>query len=272
MERSDSYDRIELDFPFEPKVRWGHGKPPHPELHALIDGRRESFAELLQTFVAMAPDLSVRDGDTPSWVNWYLGAIDVLALYGFVCHFRPTRYLEIGSGISTHVATRAIHDAGCPTEVVSIDPEPRADVDPIVTHVHRARLEDVDLTVFDDIDVGDIVFFDGSHRSFMNTDATVFFLEVLPRLPAGVFVHVHDIFLPEDYLPDWTDRHYNEQYLLAAWLLGGSKNVEVLFPSWFIHTDADLRKIAEPLWGKLGLQPDEYRGCSFWMKTTNVAG
>lgn len=48
----------------------------------------------------------------------------------------------------------------------------------------------------------DVVFLDGSHRVFMNNDASVFFLDGLPRLPPGVLVGVHDIFLPEDYGPD----------------------------------------------------------------------
>ncbi len=34
---------------------------------------------------------------------------------------------------------------------------------------------------------------------------------------------VHDIFLPDDYPPEWADRYYSEQYLLAAWLLGGGE-------------------------------------------------
>ena len=49
-----------------------------------------------------------------------------------------------------------------------------------------------------------MVFFDGSHRTFMNSDATVFFLEVLPTLPAGTLVGIHDIYLPDDYPADWT--------------------------------------------------------------------
>src|SRR5260370_7237099 len=42
----------------------------------------------------------------------------------------------------------------------------------------------------------------------------------LPMLPAGVLIHIHDIFLPFDYPPIWGWRAYNEQQgivpLLAA--------------------------------------------------------
>ena len=36
-------------------------------------------------------------------------------------------------------------------------------------------------------------------------------------------VGVHDIFLPHDYPSDWLKRFYSEQYLLASWLLGGTR-------------------------------------------------
>jgi hypothetical protein len=39
------------------------------------------------------------------------------------------------------------------------------------------------------------------------------FFEVLPRLARGVRIHVHDIFLPQDYLKDWVlgeGRSWNE--------------------------------------------------------------
>ena len=66
------------------------------------------------------------------------------------------------------------------------------------------------------LSAGDMVFIDNSHRAFQNSDVTVFFTEVLPALPAGVAYGIHDIFLPDDYPAGWSDRFYNEQYLLAA--------------------------------------------------------
>jgi len=45
---------------------------------------------------------------------------------------------------------------------------------------------------------------------FQNSDATVFFLDVLPRLKPGVVVHVHDIFWPFDYPSIWRARYYSE--------------------------------------------------------------
>jgi hypothetical protein len=44
----------------------------------------------------------------------------------------------------------------------------------------------------------------------------------LPRLSKGVRIHIHDIFLPNDYPVDWVlreARSWNEQYLLRALLM-----------------------------------------------------
>jgi hypothetical protein len=77
-----------------------------------------------------------------------------------------------------------------------LDPEPRAQIDALCDTSIRRRLEDCDLSMFDQLEAGDILFFDGSHRVFTNSDVTVFFLELMPRLKPGVIVHIHDIFLP----------------------------------------------------------------------------
>ena len=53
---------------------------------------------------------------------------------------------------------------------------------------------------------------------------------VLPTLPAGVLVHIHDIFLPDDYPAEWEWRGYNEQLAAAALLHGGGYR-----PIWASH-------------------------------------
>ena len=55
----------------------------------------------------------------------------------------------------------------------------------------------------------------------------------IPRLATGVVIHVHDIFIPQEYPRDWVlgeERSWNEQYLLRA-LLMHSSGLRVLFGS-----------------------------------------
>ena len=65
------------------------------------------------------------------------------------------------------------------------------------------------------------MFFDGSHRVFSNSDAAVFHLEVLPSLPDGVVVGIHDVLWPDDYLPELTAFWWSEQYVLGAFCWAG---------------------------------------------------
>ena len=183
-------------------------------------------------------------------------------------HEDPATYLEVGSGTSTKFARRAIADHGLRTRVVSIDPNPRAEIDSVCDEVLRTPLEDLDLAVFDTVGPGDIVFVDNSHRVFTNSDATVVFLEVLPRLAPGVLVEIHDIYLPDDYPPDWNDRYYSEQYVLAGYLLGGGQAFTVELPNWFVTTDPELSRILAPLWAALG--DLEHHGGSFWLRTRSL--
>jgi hypothetical protein len=119
---------------------------------------------------------------------------------------------------STKFARRAIRDHGLPTRIVSIDPDPRDEIDALCDTAIRESLEQIDLNVVDELERGDIVFIDGSHHCFMNSDVTVFFLDILPRLKPGTLVQFHDLMLPYDYPLEWIERYYSEQYLLAAYL------------------------------------------------------
>jgi hypothetical protein len=259
-----------LEFPIHPRPRWGHGQPPHPELNAIIAQGRAVYTAWLHRFLELRADLrriplhASRKSDTPAWRNGYLTGLDAVALYGFLACTNPKRYMEIGSGHSTRFARQAIRDRGLRTAITSIDPHPRARIDALADTVVRQPLENFDLGRFNELEPGDIVFFDGSHRCFMNSDVTVFFLEVLPRLGPGVLVHVHDITLPYDYPPSYARRHYSEQYLLAVYLLAGGGTLAPLLPSTFCLQDPELRAITEPFWRELQLPAPG--GCSFWLE------
>jgi len=88
--------------------------------------------------------------------------------------------------------------------------------------------------LFRTLESGDILFHDGSHLVFNGTDTTHLFLEILPIVASGVIVHIHDISLPSEYLESFDFRGYNEQYMLAAFLLGGS-DWEVLLPLSYLN-------------------------------------
>ena len=169
--------------------------------------------------------------------------------------------------MSTLFARRAVDDGGLATELTSIDPSPREAVEAACDRAVRAPLESADLRLFEDLQAGDVLFMDGSHHVFTNSDATVFFLEVLPALPNGVLVGIHDIVLPDDYLPMWGKYHWSEQYLMAAHLLGGGEGIELELASAYVSAHSDLRHILDPLWSAPGMEEVDRRGFALWFTT-----
>jgi hypothetical protein len=102
----------------------------------------------------------------------------------------------------------------------------------------------------------------------MNSDATVGFLDILPELKPGVLVQIHDIYLPWDYPSDWIGRYYNEQYLLACYLLSRSAPFDVVLPGTFVSIDPELNQVLAPLWKDPSMQPGPSPdGVSFWLRT-----
>ena len=253
--------------------RWGHGRPPHARLVETLGAHEEAYRRNLDLLAGLRDDLAridpgPADGPEPSWRNRWLPALDAAAIYGFVRTRAPARYLEVGSGMSTRFAARAIRDGALSTRIMSIDPHPRSDVEELCERSIRRPLETLDLGVFDELGAGDVLFVDGSHRALTNSDATVFFLDVLPSLRPGVLVGIHDILLPDDYLPEWAELHWSEQYLMAAWLLGGGEGLELQLASHYVTAHSDLHTILDPLWDELGLEGLARDGFALWFETT----
>lgn len=258
---------LPLEYPptAAPGPRYGYGRPPHRRLEAMLaegDGRYE---EVLRGFADYADalhgiPLESSDPLAPRWRNPFLFGIDGVSLYCFTRQRRPRRYVEVGSGYSTLFVNRARRDEELDMELISIDPFPRHDIDAVCDRVVRQPLEVVDLGVFSQLQSGDIVFMDGTHLVFTNSDAVAFFMDVLPELPPGVLVGVHDIHLPDDYP---TERHYSEQFLLACMLLGEPDWLRTVLPCWYVSTRPLLAQTA------LGLTPEGHdsRGVIFWSET-----
>jgi hypothetical protein len=264
---------ILLDYPINSQPRYGWGKAAHPRLLELISQKRNCYRRYLHLFLnfkenfLQIPRLQTNTHATkPAWQNEMLPGLDSISLYGFLCLNNPHRYIEVGSGNSTKFARQAIGDCGLRTKIASIDPHPRVEIDSICDYVIRSPVEDLDLGIFEELEAGDILFVDNSHRVFMNSDATVIFMDVLPRLKAGVLVEFHDIYLPFDYPGEWGERYYSEQYLLAAYLLAEGKRFEIVLPNAFISTDEELSGILAPLWDSPAMEGVERYGGSFWIR------
>lgn len=206
-----------------------------------------------------------KDPIKPSWNNGYLPGLDIVGIYTLLAENKPKKYLEVGSGNSTKVAYKVKMDHHLQMQIISIDPQPRAEIDNLSDLVIRQPFEAIDFDIINKLEAGDVLFIDNSHRILPNSDAMVFFLEVLPVLKKGVVVHIHDIYLPYDYPQFMCDRFYSEQYGLAAFLLANPEKFKVVLPNYFISEDKELRELVAPIWEHPNLQGVERHGGSFWL-------
>lgn len=271
---SPKFQKMILEYPLELKERYSN--PYHQGLYDLTNKYSASYIQLLtaalkykDTFAAIKQlkDLSPAESMQPGWNNGYLPGLDIVSLYTIIAENKPSHYVEIGSGNSTKVAAKSIKENSLATKITSIDPYPRVEMDSLANNVIRTTIDKADLTIFDNLKENDILYVDNSHVCFPNSDVTIFFLDILPRLKKGVIVHVHDIYIPYDYPKFMVDRFYSEQYLLATYLLN-AKNFEVMLPNYFVYKNSELASILNPLWQMPTMKNVEQHGGSFWFKIT----
>jgi hypothetical protein len=184
--------------------------------------------------------------------NTYFDLADSSALFAIVRHYRPKRVVEIGSGYSTRMIEAALGQNGT-GELITIEPHPTRMESP---PTYPMEVQDVPRHVFEELDQNDILFIDSSHVLRAGGDVHYEYLELLPRLNIGVLVHVHDVFLPDDYPREWLiekRRFWTEQYVLQAFL-ALNRDFEVL---WSSHMLAN--RLTEIL-------PGASPGGSFWIR------
>lgn len=255
------------------RPRYGFGRPPHPRLEALFASKLGRFRTELEGFQPFFDELALFALDDerspePCWIHPWLIGLDTVSLYSYVRQRRPALYVEVGSGQSTKVVAKATRDGQTGTVIRSIDPRPRSEVDELCDTVVRQTLEEADLPrAFGDLQRGDIVFLDGSHRVLPNSDCVTFFLDVLPNLPAGVLVGIHDVFLPSDYPQPFMEMWWSEQYVLAALLLSGAPGLSIVLPTFYVSTQPELAPVTAPLFNRPSLAKVDRRGSLFWLET-----
>ena len=60
-----------------------------------------------------------------------------------IAKYKPKTYIEIGSGNSTKVTRKAINENVLDTEIISIDPFPRANIDHLAHKIIREPFENL---------------------------------------------------------------------------------------------------------------------------------
>ena len=224
---------------------------------AAIDFKAQEQLALVSELVQYRAEVEQLEFD---FDNVFFNGFDAAIYYALIRHVQPQRIVEIGGGYSTQLAAKALARNGN-GRLTCIEPYPEAwlldaklDVELI-----QKPVEQIDVDFFSSLEANDILFIDSSHAVKFGSDVCYEFLDVLPRLKPGVWIHVHDIFFPHDYPAEWLLKRrmaLNEQYLLEAFLAFNDRFVTQLANYWIC---LDHPEVATRLWSNQGAS-------SFWMK------
>jgi SAM-dependent methyltransferase/predicted O-methyltransferase YrrM len=223
-----------------------------------IDWRDEAQVQLCEEVFAAQQPLELRreESEDPSeyWaLNSQYPPLDAWVLAGLLRHLRPAKMIEIGSGYSSLITARVNREVLDGTmNFVCVEPYPRPFLLDRVDGISELRVEqiqDTPLELFDHLGQGDVLFIDTSHTVKTGGDVTWIFHEVVPRLAVGVYVHIHDMFMPGDYPEEWVQEGWgwNESYLVRSFLSYNSA-FEVVWGAQYMlqrHRDSVRRAFPE---------------------------
>jgi len=247
---------------------------PPPRTIAGVDLREDAQLALLEQLRPLYADLPFTAQPQQGWRYHYENPAysysDAIFLHLLMRYIHPKRVVEVGSGYSSCVMLDTDENfMGRDTRFTFVEPYPkllhsllREDDRQRVT-VLPQRLQDVPQDVFTTLEPGDFLFIDSSHVSKHGSDVNRLFFDVLPALQPGVYVHLHDIFIPFEYPREWIEegRSWNEAYLLRAFLQFSDSFEIVLMNTYLEHFHEDWFARHMPLCLK-------NRGGSIWLRRT----
>jgi hypothetical protein len=177
------------------------------------------------------------------------GAIESQVLHCFLRSNAPARIVEIGSGQSTVCMLEAsklnVKDGRSEIRITCIDPYPRKSLQGVnnIT-VMKQTCQAAPRSIFSQLQAGDLLFIDSSHAVKVGSDVIRIYLDIIPSLPAGVFIHIHDINIPYLYSRSTLSAYFHtnsqETALLTA-LLTNNKRLSVLTSLSALHYDRMLK-------------------------------
>lgn len=210
-------------------------------------------------------------------LGWGMPYLDLQTLYLSLRVIRPKRYFEVGSGLSTHVASLALKknaEEGNPCEITCVEPYPS----PEFTRFENIRLiskevQELPSDFFDILEDGDVLFVDSSHIVKVGGDVPFTHLEVLPRLKKGVVIHVHDTPFPYNtpfpadfwiFNPEVPSMFWTEAMLTQAFLCFNDSFEVLLSTPMLRQSREEILRATFPRYKGVHEEPNTFS--SLWMK------
>jgi hypothetical protein len=191
------------------------------------DEQRILLNALAQFYPAVPFSVVSAPGHRYSYDNPNYSFADAIILYAVLRYLQPRTLIEVGCGYST-AATLDTNELFLQNAVQVVCVEPYPDLllsllkegDRQRIRLITANVQEMELSTFDVLGPGDVLFVDSTHVSRTDSDVNFLLFEVLPRLASGVWIHFHDVFFPFEYPPHWVyeGRAWQEQYLVRVLL------------------------------------------------------
>ena len=219
--------------------------------------------------------------DVPDWtevhgLGYGLGypGIDAYIYHAAVSKLAPPTVVEIGSGMSAYYAKLALaRSGGHKDRLFCFEPFPAENFAvfcgeegiPLI----RERLEAIDPDkIISKIRPGSVLFVDSTHAFRSDGELPRILLRILPNLPAGCYVHFHDIFLPyavihREHNAFSFSHVWNESIALAAFL-SGRNDFEVVLPAYWMGRHHMKEMVPHLPW----LKEHKMTGSAFWIRKT----
>ncbi len=213
------------------------------------------------------------------------GRMESQVLHCFIRSQCPARIVEIGGGFSTACMLHAVElnreEGKTPAIITSIEPYP-SDALRRLSGIELVRevCQLVPCSVFEQLEAGDLLFIDSTHAVKVGSDVIRIYLDLIPRLRAGVFIHIHDIYLPYLYPRDALRTYFGcQETVLVLALLTHNSKLSVRACLSALHYDrpdqlAQVLPDYRPQSGFEGLRmsdsPPGHFPSSLWLSTSGV--
>ena len=179
---------------------------------------------------------------------------DAMWLFLLLRELKPSRYIEIGSGLSTWYALQAFAlnaAEGSPCRSTAVDPYALDKTRALAElEVLAEPVQSIDLSLFAELGAGDVLFIDSTHVVKIDGDVPRLYLDIVPALAPGVVVHAHDVHFPyntpypaEQYIARAKWPYFWTEAMLLQAFLSGNRDFRIVFspPLLRFHDEAFLR-------------------------------
>ncbi|MDA9768208.1 class I SAM-dependent methyltransferase [Candidatus Pelagibacter sp.] len=174
------------------------------------------------------------------------GYLESIILQSMIAKSKPTKIIEIGSGVSTFCMISALKDLDYKFEMLVVDPFVSKQLEKLVNKnsnitIIKEKAENVQIRDYLNFNA-DFLFIDTSHAVRPLGDVDFIYNRLLPKIN-NCIIHIHDIFFPYLYQSNLKENpwyQWSETQLLYCYLTNNIKSKIILDTSELFHNKKEV--------------------------------